>query len=71
MPWRSLRFETEKTKNGLGEAVINEADKSVPYTRSHDYKYYQIHQPEVIGQKISYVAREYPADFITQRPQAG
>ena len=63
MPWRSLRFETEKTENGLGEAVINEADKSVPYTRSHDYKYYQIHQPEVIRQKISYVAREYPADF--------
>ncbi len=63
LPWRSLRFETEKTENGLGEAVINEADKSVPYTRSHDYKYYQIHQPEVIRQKISYVAREYPADF--------
>lgn len=63
LPWRSLRFEDEKTENGLGEAVINEADKEVPYTRSHDYKYYQIHQPEVIEQKISYIAREYPADF--------
>lgn len=63
LPWRSLRFEEEKTENGLGEAVINEADKDVPYTRSHDYKYYQIHQPEVIEQKISYVAREFPADF--------
>ena len=63
LPWRSLRFEEERTENGLGEAVINEADKGVPYTRSHDYKYYQIHQPEVVEQKISIVAREYPADF--------
>lgn len=63
LPYRSLRFEEEKTKNGLGEAVINEADADVPYTRTHDYKYYQIHQPEVIRQKISYIAREYPADF--------
>ena len=63
LPWRSLRFEEEKTEDGLGEAVINEADKDVPYTRAHDYKYYQIHQPEVIKQRISYVAREYPADF--------
>ena len=63
LPWRSLKFEEEKTENGLGEAVINEADKIVPYTRAHDYKYYQIHQPEVIEQKLSYVAREYPADF--------
>ena len=63
LPWRSLRFEEEKTEDGLGEAVVNEADKEVPYTRAHDYKYYQIHQPEVIKQKISYVAREYPADF--------
>ena len=63
LPWRSLRFEEEKTESSLGEAVINEADKDVPYTRAHDYKYYQIHQPEVIEQKISIVAREYPADF--------
>ena len=63
LPWRSLKFEEEKTESGLGEAVINEADKDVPYTRAHDYKYYQIHQPEVIEQKISIVAREYPANF--------
>ena len=63
LPYRSLRFEEVRTENGLGEAVINEADKDVPYTRAHDYKYYQIHQPEVVGQKVSIVAREYPADF--------
>ena len=64
LPYRSLRFEVERTTDGLGEAVINEADKQVPYTRAHDYKYYQIHQPEVVGQEISIVAREYPADFV-------
>lgn len=63
LPYRSLKFEEEKTENGLGEAVINEADKDVPYTRAHDYKYYQVNQPEVINQKISIIAREYPADF--------
>lgn len=63
LPWRSLRFEEVRTEDTLGEAVINEADPSVPYTRSHDYKYYQIHQPEVIGQKACYICREYPADF--------
>lgn len=63
LPYRSLRFEEEVTKDGLGEAVINEADKDVPYTRAHDYKYYQVDQPEVIAQEVSIVAREYPADF--------
>ena len=63
LPWRSLRFEEVRTDETLGEAVINEADPAVPYTRSHDYKYYQIHQPEVIEQKACYICREYPADF--------
>ena len=63
LPWRSLKFEEERTTETLGEAVINEADKDVPYTRAHDYKYYQIHQPEVIKQDVSIIAKEYPADF--------
>lgn len=63
LPYRSLRFEEEKTTNTLGQAVINEADPEIPYTRSHDYKYYQIHQPEVINNKMSIICREYPADF--------
>lgn len=63
LPWRSLRFEEVRTEETLGEAVINEADPAVPYTRSHDYKYYQIHQPEVIAQKACYICCEYPADF--------
>ena len=63
LPYRSLRFEEERTTNTLGCAVINEADAEVPYTRAHDYKYYQIHQPEVINQPECIICREYPANF--------
>lgn len=63
LPWRSLRFEEERTTKTLGQAVINEADPEVPYTRSHDYKYYQSHQPDIIAQKDCFICREYPADF--------
>lgn len=72
LPYRSLRFEAEwvdeTTPEGadskLGHAVINEADADVAYTRTHFYKYYQIHEPEVINQPKSYTVREYPADFV-------
>ena len=69
LPYRSLRFEDEWTEDsqnvidGVGHAVINEADSDVAYTRAHDYKFYQIHEPEVMNQKMSYVCREYPANF--------
>lgn len=63
LPYRSLRFEEERTTNTLGCAVINEADAEVPYTRAHDYKYYQIHQPEVIAQATCIICREYPANY--------
>ena len=72
LPYRSLRFEAEwvdeTTPEGadskLGHAVINEADADVAYTRTHFYKYYQIHEPEVLSQPKSYTVREYPADFV-------
>lgn len=63
LPYRSLRFEEERTTDSQDHAVINEADSDIPYTRTHDYKYYQIHQPEVIGQETSIICREYPANF--------
>lgn len=72
LPYRSLKFEAEwvdeRTEDGadskLGHAVINEADADVAYTRTHFYKYYQIHEPEVLIQPRSYTVREYPADFV-------
>ncbi len=73
LPYRSLRFEEKwvdeddgselAQDSKLKHAVINEADADIPYTRTHFYKYYQIHQPEVLAQKKSYVVHEYPADF--------
>ena len=63
LPWRSLRFEIEDTNDSLGQAVINEADAGILYTRAHDYKYYQIHQPKIINQAKSIIMREYPMDF--------
>ncbi len=72
LPYRSLRFEAEWVDENspegadskLGHAVINEADADVQYTRAHFYKYYQIHEKEVLAQPKSYVVREYPADFV-------
>lgn len=63
LPYRSLKFEEERTTNTLGEAVINEADADVPYTRTHDYKYYQVHSPEIIKQEQCIICREYPVNF--------
>ena len=59
-----MRFESSWSETeDLGHAVINEADADVPYTRTHDYKYYQIHQPEVLHSKKSYLCREFPDDY--------
>ncbi|MBR2864533.1 UDP-galactopyranose mutase [Candidatus Saccharibacteria bacterium] len=63
LPYRSLRFEMKKTNNSQGQAVINEADYDIKYTRTHDYKYYQIHQPDIVKQHGSILCREYPATY--------
>ncbi len=71
LPYRSLRFETELIQDSdQQEAVINEADADVPYTRTHNFKYYQIHDPAVINQPSSVIMREYPIDFSLE-PVAG
>ena len=65
LPYRSLHFESKWSETeDLGHAVINEADANIPYTRTHDYKYYQIHQPEVLNSKKSYLCQEFPDDYI-------
>lgn len=64
LPYRSLRFEGKWSETeDLKHAVINEADQDILYTRTHDYKYYQIHQPRVLNSKKSYLCREYPDDY--------
>ena len=63
LPYRSLEFEEIKSTETLGRAVINEADAEVPYTRSHDFKYYQLDKPEIVNNSNSIIFREYPADY--------
>ncbi|MBR3177522.1 UDP-galactopyranose mutase [Candidatus Saccharibacteria bacterium] len=65
LPYRSLRFEKERVSDSAQkQAVINEADIEIPYTRTHNYKYYQVHHPEIMEQETSIICREYPEDFI-------
>ena len=42
LPWRSLRFETEKmeTADFQGATVVNYTDYEVPWTRIHEFKHY-------------------------------
>ena len=64
LPYRSLRFETRWSKTeDTGCAVINEADAKIPYTRTHNYKYYQIHQQTVMSSQKTYLCQEYPAPY--------
>jgi len=50
LPWRSLRFETEKLarRDYQGATVVNYTDAAVPYTRIHEFKHYH---PEVAGRR--------------------
>lgn len=42
LPWRSLRFETERLEccDYQGATVVNYTDVAVPYTRIHEFRHY-------------------------------
>ena len=60
LEYRGLRFETEKieTDNYQGVAVVNYTAADVPYTRIIEHKHF-----EFGTQPVSYVTKEYPADW--------
>lgn len=60
LEYRGLRFETEKieTDNYQGVAVVNYTAADVPYTRVIEHKHF-----EFGTQPVSYVTKEYPADW--------
>jgi len=60
LEYRGLRFETERleVKNHQGVAVMNYTEREVPYTRSIEHKHF-----EFGNQPITYVTKEYPADW--------
>lgn len=60
LDYRGLRFETERLEqdNYQGVAVMNFTAREVPYTRVIEHKHF-----EFGTQPITYVTREYPADW--------
>lgn len=61
--WRSLRFERETlpVPDFQGAAVINQADESVPYTRTHEFRH--LHPERGHPDAATVIVREYPMAF--------
>jgi UDP-galactopyranose mutase len=60
LEYRGLHFETERLEeeNHQGVAVMNYTEREVPYTRVIEHKHF-----EFGTQSVTYVTREYPADW--------
>jgi UDP-galactopyranose mutase len=61
--WRSLNFEREvhEVRDFQGTAVMNYAEGSIPYTRSHEFKH--LHEEREYDGERTLVFREYPRDL--------
>lgn len=60
LEYRGLHFKTERLdeENHQGVAVMNYTEREVPYTRVIEHKHF-----EFGTQPVTYVTREYPADW--------
>ncbi|WP_026760524.1 UDP-galactopyranose mutase [Selenomonas ruminantium] len=60
LEYRGLKFETERLEevNHQGVAVMNYTEHDIPYTRVIEHKHF-----EFGTQPVTYVTREYPADW--------
>jgi UDP-galactopyranose mutase len=65
LPWRSLRFETERLElaDFQGTSVVNYPEVEVPYTRIHEFKHYHPEQKEVMANAETIIMREYPSQW--------
>ena len=65
LEYRSLRFETETldTDNFQGNAVVNYTERSIPYTRIIEHKFFEFGKDSETGEEIpgTIITREYPA----------
>jgi UDP-galactopyranose mutase len=63
LEWRSLRFEEEilPYADYQGTAVVNQADLSVPFTRTHEYRH--LHPERRYTEENTVIVREYPLDY--------
>lgn len=62
LPWRSLRFETEKlsVRDYQGTSVVNYTEAEVPYTRIHEFKHYHPECKAGMECGKTIICREYP-----------
>ena len=63
LPYRSLRFEYERiaTSDYQGQAVVNEADRNVGYTRTIEHKHFMTDGARHVPFTI--ITREYPQQW--------
>ena len=63
LPWRTLRFETEKisVKDHQGTSVVNYTEAEIPYTRIHEFKHYHPEDAAVMNSPKTVIMREYSA----------
>ena len=63
LPWRSLRFETERipVADFQGTSVMNYTEVEIPYTRIHEFKHYHPEQRDVMTKSATIIMREYPS----------
>lgn len=65
LPWRSLRFETERKPltDFQGNSVVNYCDADVPFTRIHEFKHYHPEWQGAFCAPETVITREFPQDW--------
>ncbi len=65
LAWRTLSFEQEvlDTPNWQGNAVINYAEREIPYTRIIEHKHFECFGDEVYDNPKTVITREYSKEW--------
>lgn len=71
LEWRSLSFTEEEffTESVQGAACVNYVDDDVPWTRTHEYKWYHPENREQISQEFTVLQTETPQDWDISKPR--
>lgn len=71
LEWRSLNFTEEEffTESVQGAACVNYVDDDVPWTRTHEYKWYHPENREQISQEFTVLQTETPQDWDISKPR--
>lgn len=65
LDWRTVSFEEEilDTPNYQGNAVMNNTEAEVPYTRIIEHKHFEMFGQEVYDCKKTVISREYSTEY--------